>query len=145
MNESEKNDAILEKITNLHTLIDERDRRYEDRFKAIDEKTGLALSTSKEAVNKSETATEKRFDSVNEFRGQLKDQAATLIPRSEADVKFAALDKEMKDLKDTQIAITTALATSQGRSSGFSASWAIAVSLVFAGLTFIGLLLRAKQ
>jgi len=34
-------------------------------------------------VNKANTATEKRFDGVNEFRLQLKDQAATFITRGE--------------------------------------------------------------
>lgn len=34
-------------------------------------------------VNKANTATEKRFDGVNEFRLQLKDQAGTFITRGE--------------------------------------------------------------
>lgn len=34
-------------------------------------------------VNKANTATEKRFDGVNEFRLQLKDQASTFITRGE--------------------------------------------------------------
>lgn len=34
-------------------------------------------------VNKANTATEKRFDGVNEFRLQLKDQAGTFITRQE--------------------------------------------------------------
>ena len=79
---------------------DERDRRYEDRFKAMDEKTGLALTSSKEAVAKAETATEKRFDAVNEFRGTLSDQAANLMPRGEASAKFAALEEKFSSLRD---------------------------------------------
>jgi hypothetical protein len=79
---------------------DERDRRYEDRFKAMDEKTGLALTSSKEAVAKAETATEKRFDAVNEFRGTLSDQAANLMPRGEAGARFDALEEKFAALKD---------------------------------------------
>jgi hypothetical protein len=63
--------------------MDERDRRYEDRFKATDDKTSLALTASEKAVTKAETATEKRFDSVNEFRKTLSDQAAEFLPRRE--------------------------------------------------------------
>ena len=117
--------------------MDERDRRYEERFIAMDQKTSLALTSSKEAVTKAEAATEKRFDSVNEFRGSLKDQAANLLPRAEADVKFTAIAREIDELKkNTNL--------SQGRSTGFSASWGIAVSLMLLAMALIGLLLRMK-
>src|SRR5678815_2512757 len=83
--------AILSgEVRSINKVMDERDRRYEDRFRAMDEKTSLALTSSEKAVTKAETATEKRFDSVNEFRGSLKDQAANLIPRAEAEAKFNA-------------------------------------------------------
>jgi len=138
MNEAEKNEAILEKIANLRSLMDERDRRYEERFKATDEKTSLALTSSEKAVAKAEIATEKRFDSVNEFRGQLKDQAATLIPRAEAEVKFNSFAKDIEELKKSVL-------LSQGRSSGFSASWGIALSLGLLAIALIGLILRMKS
>ena len=137
MTEVETTEAILEKVANLRTLMDERDRRYEERFKAMDEKTGLALTSSEKAVAKAETATEKRFDAVNEFRGQLKDQAATLMPRAEADAKFASMNKEIEELKKSAN-------TAQGRSGGFNAAWGIALSLAVIGISLIGLLLRVK-
>lgn len=132
----ETTEALLEKIANLRTLMDERDIRYEQRFKAMDEKTGLALTASEKAVSKAETATEKRFDSVNEFRGQLKDQAATLLQRNEADVKFNSIAKDMEDMKK-------AIAMTQGRSSGFNVSWGIAVSVALLAIALIGLILRS--
>jgi hypothetical protein len=100
MTDSERDDVLDTKITALRELVDERDRRYEDRFNAVDEKTTLALSTSKEANNKSEAATEKRFDSHNEFRGQLKDQAATFMPRAEADARFKSIEEKIEDSKN---------------------------------------------
>lgn len=87
-------------ISDLRQIMDERDRRYESRFTAMDEKTGLALTSSKEAVAKAETATEKRFDAVNEFRGTLSDQATNLMPRGEANAKFAALEEKFSALRD---------------------------------------------
>jgi hypothetical protein len=92
-------ELTLEKFTASTAMSDERDRRYEERFKAMDEKTGLALTSSEKAVAKAETATEKRFDAVNEFRGQLKDQASTLLPKAEADAKFRAYDEKLDDIK----------------------------------------------
>lgn len=55
------------------------------------EKVALALAASDKAVNKAELATEKRFEAVNEFRGQLNDQAARLLERREAEARFAAM------------------------------------------------------
>jgi hypothetical protein len=92
-------ELLEEKVDSLAKLADERDRRYEERFRAMDEKTSLALTASEKAVSKAETATEKRFDSVNEFRGSLKDQAATLLPREEADAKFKAIESKIDEMK----------------------------------------------
>jgi hypothetical protein len=90
---------MLEKATHLLQVMDERNVRYEQRFTAMDEKTSLALTSSEKAVTKAETATEKRFDAVNEFRGSLKDQADTLYPRTEAETKFRSYDEKLDDMK----------------------------------------------
>jgi hypothetical protein len=91
--------AVLdERELRFNKVIDERDRRYEDRFTAMDEKTSLALTASEKAVSKAETATEKRFDSVNEFRGQLKDQANSLLPREEANSRFGAMQDRVEEM-----------------------------------------------
>jgi hypothetical protein len=95
----ERDDVLATKLDSLREIVDERDRRYEERFKAMDEKTGLALTSSEKAVAKAEMATEKRFDSVNEFRGQLKDQAATLLTRVEADARFKGLEEKIENFK----------------------------------------------
>jgi hypothetical protein len=101
--DTERADVLLAKIETLQTVMDERDIRYEQRFKAMDEKTSLALTASEKAVAKAEIATEKRFDSVNEFRGQLKDQAATLVPRAEADSRFKGLEEKIESLKSSGV------------------------------------------
>lgn len=52
-------------------------------FAAQEKATAAALAAAKEAVAKAEVASDKRFESVNEFRGQLKDQAGTFLARPE--------------------------------------------------------------
>jgi hypothetical protein len=145
MTGTETTEAILEKIQNLRTLMDERDRRYEDRFRATDEKTGLALTSSKEAVAKAETATEKRFDSVNEFRKTLADQASGFMPRQEYMSNHQSVIEKIEAIKEgftKEIAsLRESRSQTEGRSSGFSASWAIAISLAFLGIAAVGLLL----
>jgi hypothetical protein len=82
----------------IRDLRDYLDKRFNDNDKAVqaalvsqEKAVGAALSTAKEAVTKAEAATEKRFESVNEFRAQLADQTATLMPRAEYVVQHQAL------------------------------------------------------
>ena len=69
------------------------EQRFEAQSKAVEaaleaQKTAvaIALTGAEKAVTKAETAAEKRFDSVNEFRSQLKDQAGTFVTRSEIQI-----------------------------------------------------------
>ncbi len=90
-----------------------------------------AQQSAAEAVRKAETAMEKRFDSVNEFRAQLSDQARTFLPRPEFDVqhlamssRIAALEKSINDI--------------QGRRSGVTEGWGWAVAAVLFVITLLG-------
>jgi hypothetical protein len=63
-----------ERIAQLRTLLDIKIAGLQ----AIIEAKSIA---QKEAITKAETATEKRFDSVNEFRGQLNDTISQFATR----------------------------------------------------------------
>lgn len=90
----------------LLSIINERDRLYNGRIDALDNKVlqkfesvekslSAAIGNQALAVQKAETAAEKRFDSVNEFRNQLKDQQVTLVTRSEIDARFKSLEEKI--------------------------------------------------
>lgn len=73
------------------TMLHERDRVYaeregrtNERFRGVDIQNGLLLDANKEAINKAEVATEKRFDAVNEFRAMVTDAQSKYITKSEA-------------------------------------------------------------
>jgi len=126
-------DQIRELIESVNV---ERDRRYDQRFDYIEQKIDNGFATAKEAVasaltaakeavaaeaksakeaiTKQEIATEKRFESVNEFRSQLKDQQVTLLPRAEADGRFSQL-RDLVDKQDSRIGI---LERSESRGAG---------------------------
>lgn len=63
--------------------------------KAVD----AALVSAERAVNKAEENQRGINKTQNEFRGALKDQAATLLPTKEAEVKFEAAQKEIDAIK----------------------------------------------
>lgn len=106
--------ATRSQFASLITLLDER---YQTQTKAVDAafiaqqtamRTALeaaekavqtALLSAKEAVVKAEVAADKRFESTNEFRGQLNDMVATLMNRNEADAKFNALSDRITKIE----------------------------------------------
>lgn len=130
-------------IVNLQKVMDERDRRYEDRFTAMDEKTSLALAGSEKAVSKAETATEKRFDSVNEFRGTLNDQAATLLPRAEANARFDALDAKNEDMKAEISSLRDSRSTGEGKDKAGQHNITTIFSILAIAIAVVAILLRA--
>jgi hypothetical protein len=122
-------------------LLSEMDLRYQQRYdaqiKALDaallaaeKAVQTALTAAEKAVNKAETAAEKRFEAVNEFRAALSDQAATLMPRTEAEARYQSNADKIADL-------ITRLDKMEARSRGISAGWGY---LIAAGTLMIGLI-----
>lgn len=110
---------VNERDGHVRTLIAGMDKRVEDRFAAI-----------KEAVLKAENATERRFESVNEFRGTLDNQQRTLIPRAEVDVIVKGLEGKI----DTN---TKQLAALNAERMGIRGGWGYAIGLLGA-ISIIG-------
>lgn len=96
----------------VDTLKEYTEQRFTDQDKAVQ----AALLAAKEAVIKAEVATEKRFEATNEFRGQLADQTATLLPRSEYDSNHKALEDKID-------ALTDRMNRNEGRGGGLNAAW----------------------
>jgi hypothetical protein len=79
------------RLDSIDRMSDEREEWTKERFVAMEKSVTLAMSSADKAVTKAETATDKRFEGVNEFRATLADQAAMLLPRSEYSVQHTAL------------------------------------------------------
>ena len=91
-------------------VTEERDRRFEDKFKSQEAAVVAALSAQKDATLSAFMASEKAIVKAedaqreynarsNEFRGQLDDQAKLLMSRSEAGARFDATDLRIEELK----------------------------------------------
>lgn len=118
----------------VDTLKQHFDQRFRDQEKAVDaavqasdKATSVAMTAEQRAVAKAEASTEKRFESVNEFRQTLTDQATTFMPRAEAQVINQALAEKIDIL-------AAKLDKIEGRSSGVG--WVGA--LVAGGVAVLG-------
>lgn len=62
-------------------------RAVREAVSKVSETSSMAISkvedTNRNAIDKAEATNKAKFDSVNEFRGQLKDQATTFVTRRE--------------------------------------------------------------
>lgn len=105
------------------------------RIAALHEVTDNRFEAIHEAVEKKETATEKRFDSVNEFRGQLKDQATLFMPRSEYQALHSSLENKVDLIAERLTRIEgVAVGGDRRRSEGVSN---VTLLLSVMGLVFV--------
>jgi hypothetical protein len=129
----------------VDTLKEMVDRRFEDSDKAVqaalvsaEKAVTAALTAAKEAVNKAEIATEKRFESVNEFRGQLADQSSNLLPRAEYASQHKAIEDKIQGLTDR-------MNLKDGASQGAEITWGKVYAFIIASAAaaaFVGHLIK---
>lgn len=120
--------AVAQQTQQMVEQYDEPDelalREYVDvRINALEQSMSTGLSTSKEAVEKAERATELRFQSVNEFRAQLDDQQRTFMPRLEYEQAHNALINRVNEL-------TARVSDRESRSEGIGDVWPILFGIV---------------
>jgi hypothetical protein len=89
-------------------------------------------------IDKESTATanniEKRLESMNEFRSQLKDQASTFITRTEHEALIGKYDGEIRDLRDFQKGL-------EGKASQSSLNITMAISILGFFIGVIGIII----
>jgi phosphopantetheinyl transferase (holo-ACP synthase) len=104
----------------LQSIMTERERANNQRFDAQEKAVAAALAAAKEAVAKAEAAAEKRFEGLNEFRGTLKDQQATLMPRAEVSVLLKSMDDKFKAMEEKHRGTDERLAAIVARGEGIN-------------------------
>lgn len=112
----------------LERLLAEQDRRYEARFEAQEKAVSAALAAAEKAVAKAELAAEKRFEAVNEFRGQLSDQAASFMPRAEASLESTNTRERIDALATRLETIALRFERGEGTRGGLKEGWGILVA-----------------
>lgn len=92
------------------------------------------LLDQQNAVKIANQASEKRFESVNEFRGQLNDQVRTFLPRAEYDARHETLENRVSEL-------TNRLNRNEGKSTGLNAGWGYLLGGLAGIATIVGIIL----
>lgn len=126
--------------SNQMSLREYVDVRFSDQENAVaaalrgqEKAVSAALAAAKEAVIKAETASEKRFEGVNEFRAALSDQGRLMMPRAEAEQAFKAINDKL-DL------LTARVVAREERAVGMVQFWGIligAVGLISAAIAIV--------
>lgn len=111
-------------VDTLKVLIEQHFTDLEGRLLERQRAQEIALETSltaaQTAVDKAEVAASKRFDSTNEFRGQLADQAKMFVTKDEYVASHRGIDAKIADLQKRADMLA-------GRTTGLSAGWAYLV------------------
>ena len=103
--------------------IDTLKEHFQILLKSNEKKIKQKFKSLQRAVGKAETASDKRFESVNEFRNTLADQSRTFIPRIEAESRFNSLERQIIDLK-------TELEKVKNIKAGSQVVWAYVIAAV---------------
>ena len=84
---------IRGEIESLHATLQEREKRYNERFSAQETAVNAALAAAEKAVTKAEIAQEKRLDLLNEFRAQAADEGSKYATKESIDPLISRLGK----------------------------------------------------
>lgn len=118
------------RIVELDKLTEAKFVTYRTLIDSSADKVALALTAADKAVNKAELATEKRFEGVNEFRSQLSDQAATFMPRTEAEARTAQNTEKISDMNTRIAELDKRIAEISSRTGGHQDSTKNLVTII---------------
>lgn len=120
--------------------LDTLEKYLTTRIDAVKENVTTAMLAADKAISKAEGSTEKRFESVNEFRQTLSDQAVNFLSRNEYHANHAALIEKIEGLDKrislNQSSITEMQSRGLGSKESFSKVGAIVMGAVI-GLSTI--------
>lgn len=135
----------------LYSLIYSNDRRYQESFAAAEKAVAAALAAQKELTNAAFASSEKAIVKAedaqrdynvrsNEFRGQLDDQAQTLMPRTETHVLIKSVEDKIGEITKTMDTMTGRVTTIESRGIGKTEAWQYIVAGIGVILGLVGII-----
>jgi len=127
---------LAAEIENIHALLEERDRRYEERNTANKDAVKAAFDASKEAIAEAKRAQDAYNSTHNDLVRKMERQSADMVTRADNDSRHQSLDLRVSDLRAQ---ITALMSAAQGSSkvkdeSRANISLAVAAIAVLLGL-----------
>jgi hypothetical protein len=117
----------------LKKLVDERDKRYEQRFTDQEKSVSVAMSAAEKASNKAEQLTKERLATHNDLQAKMEEQTRNFVTRESVDERFESFDKSLVNMKER-------LDRGDGRGVGLHAGWVLIVGGLAAGASVIGMM-----
>jgi hypothetical protein len=136
----------------FHQLLDEKDKRDQQRFEAqekaladallaVEKSTQATFVAADRATTKAEMAADERFKAVNAFREQLNDLIGTFMPRAEASNRIDSLGSRMEAaatvindrierVNHEVDGLASKIDKSEGRTTGLTSGGQILVAIV---------------
>ena len=125
-------EALIEKERELRealeSKLEERDRRYEERFQSQEKFNAIVSSNAKEAVAKAEISQTVYNATHNDLTRKMDAQYKEMLPRTEADSRFKSQEEKINDLREFRSGLG-------GADRNKSAVWAVVLVLIGWGLT----------
>jgi hypothetical protein len=98
--ESERN-AVLKAVgEQILRQSEVTEKEIQDKITALEKQTFQQFASSDKAITKAEAAQKEHDIKINEFRGQLDDQAKTFMSRTEVDARFKSVEEKIEILRD---------------------------------------------
>ena len=126
----------------LRELLEERDKRYEDRAKSQDEAVDKALKAANQALDKALFALEGRLSNLNELRQVVVDQGKDFARSDEVELMIDTLKDRMNGLADL---VHAQVLQREARGAGVKDVWAYlfgGVACVWGAVSTVLLLLH---
>ena len=124
-------------VHRLEAVMSERDRYYISQIQALKEAVSSALISADKALSKAETASEKRFDSVNEFRAALSDNSANFVQRDAYEERHRALESRLTSLDEKVNELLRRWEATKGRGGAFSDIGGWIIALITSGIAIL--------
>lgn len=126
----------------LTAMLAEADRRNDQRFTDMQTALQAALAAVKEETAKAERAADRRFESINEFRGLVNDLVSGKVDKAEFTLSLASILDRMEDVKERVGRNETRITRSEGKGAGKDALWGYIVGAVGVLAALITIVLR---
>jgi hypothetical protein len=119
---TDQREAFRQQVDDLRRMLDERyatqTKALDAAFKAAEQAVAVALANAEKATVKAETASERRFEGVNEFREQLQLIINTFMSRVETEARLIALSDRITANADRMGALELRLTSRLDRGDG---------------------------